>query len=87
MVAMESMDDMDRSISKKRPGHGGSGRHERDGLDGGSGRYISDMGAREWKVRTTWIGGREMLIFYLRLHFTARLPRSVSFAADLNMVV
>ena len=57
------------------------------GLDGPSGRYISDMGGREWNVQTTWIGGRERLIFYLRLYFTARLPRSVSFAADLNMVV
>ena len=56
------------------------------GLDGPSGRYISDMGGREWKVQTTWIGGRERLIFflYLRLYFIARL--SVSFAADLNMV-
>ncbi len=48
---------IDRFQKKRADGSdgldGGSGRYGRDGrdgLDGPSGRYVSDMGGREWKV-------------------------------------
>ncbi len=76
MVGMDSMDDMDRSISEKEGGV--------DEVEGREGMNEMD-GGREWKV-TDWREERLIFFLYLRLYFIARLSRSVSFAADLNMV-
>ncbi len=79
MVGMDSMDDMDRSISEKEGGV--EGMDEMEGREG-----MNEMdGGREWKV-TDWREERLIFFLYLRLYFIARLSCSVSFAADLNMV-
>ena len=77
---MVAMDGMDWSISKKKDGV--EGMDEMDWMEG-----VNEMDWMEDMERDGLDGKANFFFLYIRLYFTARLSRSVSFTANLNMVV
>ena len=70
MVAMDSMDDMDISISNE---------------EGGMEEWKAWTRWTGWKTWSEWTAGLDGKANFFVLHL--RLSRSVSFVADLNIVV